>query len=104
MNATILTEGWSYRVSTEPLVIAAWLFRAGEWWKAAGSVLCRRGAGRDAACSARPGGRSLSMASAIDGEQGERATQSESCVDMSRLQVTDGTEELVVRKSFSSAI
>lgn len=58
VKATILTEGWSYKVSTEPLVTCSCAGRGGAGWKHVGTVLCRRGGRKD---MAGPGGRGWSI-------------------------------------------
>lgn len=58
-KATILTEGWLKRVSTEPLPETEFEGgRDGAGWKEVGTVECRRGAGKG---MLSPGGRSWSM-------------------------------------------
>lgn len=58
-KATILTEGWLKRVSTDPLLeIEFEGGREGAGWKEVGTVECRRGAGKG---MLSPGGRSWSM-------------------------------------------
>lgn len=58
-KATILTEGWLKRVSTEPLPETEFAGgREGAGWKEVGTVECRRGAGKG---MLSPGGRSWSM-------------------------------------------
>lgn len=58
-KATILTEGWLKRVSTEPFPETEFEGgRVGAGWKDVGTVECRRGAGKG---TLSPGGRSWSM-------------------------------------------
>jgi hypothetical protein len=58
-KATILTEGWLKRVSTEPLPETEFEDgRAGAGWKDVGTVECRRGGGK---AMLSPGGCNWSM-------------------------------------------
>lgn len=85
-KATILTEGWLKRVSTEPLPeIEFEGGREGAGWKEVGTVECRRGAGKG---MLSPGGRSWSMTMgsvmAWDAVEGLQSLVRQSCLQQTR--------------------